>query len=305
MRSGLGSIYGFDETVRLLAGQPTDNDSTLDFPYAKEVNVVLLLSWILWPTDTMRFRSAARLIGGIIALHRVDAKKKFIPGLIEDLRSLQARLRERWFRDFHEHFYAEQGGLSSLLRTYHPSTMDRYIERRKDELRIPLDMLEYLFKATHEDSCLATRQMATKFIAQNGFDRSDVYGIARGTKKQTKPFSVSPNTISPKWDDAPSTLGLAYLVERKFPRLNCLRMAEERFLEDLMDVANDTSYFYQFFAQYHWLVDFFRQRAPRIEKFKDFEFVDEFVGREEVKIDRLTEQQLLIANKLRKKTESD
>ena len=267
-------IFKFDPVVDLLLAEDLD-DGAHRFRFDREIALLLLLIWSMWPDDDAILRMASRLIADAITFHRRDKSGNITDKRIKKLASIRARLEEPWYETFYLRFYAHFGGLASARLMWTRSDFDKIVVDKQCELNTSLDLIEFLLRMSKVDNKLITRNFGSEFIARDGFQQFDSYGVRIGEKKSERPTKVAVNTVSKRWDNAPATLGLTYIIRQSLPELWSLKMTDRGLLPWLVQYAADRARLKAAFSQYHWLVDHLGE-VTQIAKFSNWPTVDDF-----------------------------
>jgi hypothetical protein len=172
-------VFSFVPAMRLLLNQ---TDATR-FQFDREIAVLLLRYWAMWPDDNGKLKAIARLISAIVTFHRKDTDGHPLPKLIVSLSKVRSRFREDWYQTFYNDFFLHIGGIRGLISTDTRGDYDNWAAKRIEEMETSLDVLEYLLIATSTDSAIAVLRKATSFVQYDGFGRSGGYGIPMGDKR--------------------------------------------------------------------------------------------------------------------------
>jgi hypothetical protein len=88
------------------------------FPLDREMTLMVLLVWVLWPDGDEQQRVAARFSAGQVTFRKRLSNGEFDQGVNNDLTSLSHLFEENWYRQFYSLFFQPIGGLASLLSNY-------------------------------------------------------------------------------------------------------------------------------------------------------------------------------------------
>jgi hypothetical protein len=174
-----------------------------------------------------------------------------------------------------------------------PGQQDEIIGEAIRLRAISVDMLDYLLRATHQAPDLAQVNMAAEFISRNGFKRPDLYDMRPGERNKTP--SLGYDKVYDNWKYSKPTLGLDFVITTQWKELASLRLSDQDFLPTLSQLANDEQKIRTFLAQYHWLLDFFKEKHPAMTKVQHWPSLSDFKERQPIDIPLLTNEQLQIA----------
>jgi hypothetical protein len=252
-------IFSFPEASHLLLDRGTRK--TMRFPFDKEIAIVILLSWILWPDDYRRQQKAARITAATFF-----GRRRKPDGTFEGMNEVRAAVFRRRlkpgteYRNFYDNCFVPLGGLASSLDTSLPHEWDSQADARRSELNSSLDMLQFFLirRLTYPEHA-TSRRLAEKFVERNGFSRElNFYGGRVGEKRgkdRDKETWIKKNTISTRWDHAPSTLGLAFVLRYCWPDLWLLKLSDIEFPNKLVDLAGNNAQVLDTYQYYNWLLD--------------------------------------------------
>jgi hypothetical protein len=306
--SGRRVVFDFGGAAEILL-----NDAGADrFKFEREIALLLLLFWTLWPEDNGTHRAVARLVSAAITFRKYDSAGNPTERAIGKITSIEARLGEPWYRAFYKKFFVHVGGLRGLVNTDRPKDYDRWAEERRQELEPCLDMIEYLIGMSRHQLRFVSRTMAAKFVSLNGFARTNNYGVSEGKKrlenrkarsKDGRTPVISKDAVYAKWDYAPKTICAAYVLKKTMPELWALKLSDPHMLSNLSNMAVNQQAIMEFFAQYHWLVEYFEQEKKflKIKKLQNLPRL-EYFERRQIAFHTFTDSELQIVKHLSPKS---
>jgi len=138
-------IFLLEPVVGLQLG-PDASDEPNRFRFDREIALLLLLIWSMWPNDDASLGTACRLIADAITFHRRDKSDNVTDKRIKKLEEIRARLEEPWYKTFYERFYAHFGGMASARLMWTRSDLDEMILDRQRELNTSLDLMACIIR---------------------------------------------------------------------------------------------------------------------------------------------------------------